>query len=92
MRLLPCLYIGSGLTPPLCICSYRTISLDALKNNLGFETLDDTRIFLSEHQITTFTNPNSPDADKVLDCRPAIPEINRSFEEKYRKVTIKGAI
>jgi hypothetical protein len=63
-----------------------------LKRTLAFETLDDARIFLSDHQITTYINPNSPDSEKVLDCKPAIPEINRIFEEKYRKVMIKGAI
>ncbi|KAF8199140.1 SAC3/GANP/Nin1/mts3/eIF-3 p25 family-domain-containing protein [Pholiota molesta] len=68
------------------------VTLEFLKRTLAFETLDDARIFLSDHQITTYINPNSPDSEKVLDCKPAIPEINRIFEEKYRKVMIKGAI
>ncbi|KAF9477776.1 hypothetical protein BDN70DRAFT_907106 [Pholiota conissans] len=72
--------------------AYRTITLEFLQKTLAFDTLDDARVFLSEHQITTFTNPNSPDIDKVLDCKPAIPIINKAFEEKYRKIMIKGAI
>jgi len=71
---------------------YKTIPLAFLHKTLGFDSLEDTRNFLIEHQITTFINPNSPDVEKILDCKPAIPEINRAFEEKYRKVTIKGAI
>ncbi|KAF8972646.1 SAC3/GANP/Nin1/mts3/eIF-3 p25 family-domain-containing protein [Flammula alnicola] len=72
--------------------AYRNISLSFLQKTLAFETLDEARTFLVDHQITTFTNPNSPDIDKILDCKPAIPEVSRAFEEKYRKIMIKGAI
>jgi len=72
--------------------AYKTIPLAFLHKTLAFDSLEDTRNFLLEHQITTFINPNSPDVEKILDCKAAIPEINRAFEEKYRKVTIKGAI
>jgi hypothetical protein len=71
---------------------YKTIPLAFLHKTLAFDSLEDTRSFLQEHQITTFINPNSPDIEKILDCKAAIPEINRAFEDKYRKVTIKGAI
>ncbi|KDR67967.1 hypothetical protein GALMADRAFT_257486 [Galerina marginata CBS 339.88] len=72
--------------------AYKTIPLSYLQKTLAFDTLDDARMFLVQHQITTFTNPNSPDVEKTLDCKASIPEINRVFEEKYRKVIIKGAI
>jgi hypothetical protein len=44
------------------------------------------------HQCAFFTNPNSPDEQKTLDCKPVIPVLARVFEEKYRKITIKGAV
>lgn len=39
-----------------------------------------------------FTNPNSPDAQKTLDCKAAAPELVKVLEEKYRKITIKGRV
>ncbi|PPQ66663.1 hypothetical protein CVT26_009417 [Gymnopilus dilepis] len=72
--------------------AYRTIPLSYLQKTLAFEYLEDARTFLADHQVATFTNPNNPDAEKILDCKPAIPTLQRVFEEKYRKVAIKGAI
>ncbi|KAF8899596.1 SAC3/GANP/Nin1/mts3/eIF-3 p25 family-domain-containing protein [Gymnopilus junonius] len=71
---------------------YKTISLSYLSQTLAFESLEDARTFLADHQVTTFTNPNSPDMEKVIDCKPAYPTLQRIFEEKYRKVAIRGAI
>ncbi|PPQ79687.1 hypothetical protein CVT25_003261 [Psilocybe cyanescens] len=72
--------------------AYKTIPLAFLQSTLAFETLDEARTFLVDHQITSFTNPNSPDSEKVLDCKPAMADVARTFEDKYRKITIKGAI
>ena len=70
---------------------YRIIQLTFLKSELAFETLDDARMFLVKHNAGFFTNPNDPD-DKDLDCRAAHSRLKEVFEEKYRKVGIKGAI
>ncbi|KAH9479661.1 THP3-like protein C2A9.11c [Psilocybe cubensis] len=72
--------------------AYKTIPLSFLQSTLAFDNLEEARTFLVEHRITFFTNPNSPDSEKVLDCKPAMAEVARVFEDKYRKVTIKGAI
>ena len=73
--------------------SYKTLSLPFLQKTLGFETLEDTRTFLVEHRVGTFfTNPDSPDSEKVADCKRMSPELNAVYEEKYRKVAIRGAI
>lgn len=45
-----------------------------------------------QHRAALFVNPNSPDAEKVLDCKAASGELGQAFEEKYRKVEIKGRI
>ncbi|KAF7430555.1 hypothetical protein PC9H_006263 [Pleurotus ostreatus] len=72
--------------------SYRTLSLQFITDELAFETIDGARNFLAEHSAAFFSNPNSPDDQKVLDCRPSHPQLCQAFESKYRKVGIKGAI
>jgi len=73
--------------------AYKTLTLPFLQKTLAFETLEDTRTFLAEHRVGSFfTNPNSPDTEKVIDCKSMSPELNVVYEEKYRKVAIKGAI
>jgi hypothetical protein len=72
--------------------AYKTIEIAFLQQTLSFDGIDEIKTFLAEHQITTFINPNSADSDLVLDCKPAIPAIAQSFENKYRKVKISGAI
>lgn len=72
--------------------SYKTIGIAFLQQTLSFDSIDEIKTFLAEHQITTFINPNSVDSELVLDCKPAIPAITLSFENKYRKVKISGAI
>jgi len=59
---------------------------------LGFDDLPDAHSFLSDHSIAIFTNPNSPEAEKVLDCKIAHAKLSQSYEDKYRKVMIRGAI
>ena len=76
----------------LCHLSYRTLTLPFLQNMLAFDTLEGARTFLVEHKVGLFTNPNSPDSEKVVDCKSALLELNKVYEEKYRKVAIKGAI
>jgi hypothetical protein len=44
------------------------------------------------HRAGHFVNPNSPDAEKILDCKAVSTELPAVLEEKYRKVQIKGAI
>ncbi|KAL0953484.1 hypothetical protein HGRIS_004714 [Hohenbuehelia grisea] len=72
--------------------AYRTITLAFVRDELGFENLAEAREFLTEHSASFFTNHNSPDDDKVLDCKPMAPQLNQVFEAKYRKVGIHGAI
>ncbi|CCM00363.1 uncharacterized protein FIBRA_02393 [Fibroporia radiculosa] len=72
--------------------SYRTLSLSFIQNELAFETPATAREFLSEHRAGTFQNPNSPDSEKIVDCKPAAAPLAQIFEEKYRKVQIKGAV
>lgn len=73
--------------------SYRTLTLPFLQRTLAFETLEDARTFLTDHNLASFfTNPNSADSEKVIDCKLVLPELNRIYEEKYRKVAIRGAI
>ena len=49
-------------------------------------------MFLVKHNAGFFTNPNEPDTNKHVDCKPAHGHLKEVFEEKYRKVGIKGAI
>jgi SAC3 family protein LENG8/THP3 len=71
---------------------YRTISLSFIAQELAWDTIEEARDFLIAQGAAFFTNPNSPDTEKELECKPTVPQLTRSFEEKYRKVGIKGAI
>jgi len=72
--------------------AYKTLSLPFIHKELVFDSLAEARDFLMNHQCAFFTNPNSPDEQKTLDCKPAVPVLARVFEEKYRKIIIKGAV
>ncbi|KAI0334525.1 hypothetical protein GY45DRAFT_1269620 [Cubamyces sp. BRFM 1775] len=72
--------------------AYRTLPLTFIQNELAFDTPAAAREFLVEHRAGFFTNPNAPDADAVLDCKPAGPQLATAYEEKYRRVQIKGAV
>ncbi|EMD38887.1 hypothetical protein CERSUDRAFT_112615 [Gelatoporia subvermispora B] len=72
--------------------AYRILSLSFVQNELAFDTLATASDFLAEHGAAFFQNPNSPDSEKTLDCKPAGAPLAQVFEEKYRKVQIKGAV
>ncbi|KAG2366884.1 SAC3/GANP/Nin1/mts3/eIF-3 p25 family-domain-containing protein [Suillus spraguei] len=72
--------------------AYRTVTLCFIQNELGFETVSDTLKFIETHGSAFFTNPNAPDRDKTIECKSAAPQLAQVYEEKYRKVGIKGAI
>ncbi|KDQ61591.1 hypothetical protein JAAARDRAFT_204072 [Jaapia argillacea MUCL 33604] len=72
---------------------YMKIPLSFIQNELAFDTLEQAREFLQEHNAGFFANPNSPDSQKILDCKPAAAPLAQVFEEKYTgKIRIKGAI
>jgi len=72
--------------------AYQRLSLTFIHQELAFDSLNHVREFLMSHRAAHFVNPNSPDAEKILDCRAACTELPAVLEEKYRKVQIKGAI
>ncbi|KAI0825895.1 SAC3/GANP/Nin1/mts3/eIF-3 p25 family-domain-containing protein [Irpex lacteus] len=72
--------------------AYKTISLAFLEKELGFDSLIQAREFLQEHNAAFFQNPNNPDTELVLDCRPTQGTLMATYEEKYRKIQIKGAV
>lgn len=71
---------------------YQRLSLTFIHQELALDSLSHLREFLMSHRAAHFVNPNSPDAEKVLDCKPVSAELPAVLEEKYRKVQIKGAI
>ncbi|KAI0255817.1 SAC3/GANP/Nin1/mts3/eIF-3 p25 family-domain-containing protein [Lactifluus subvellereus] len=72
--------------------AYQRISLAFVHQELAFDSLTHVREFLMSHRAAHFTNPNSPDAEKVLDCKVVGAELPAVLEEKYSRVQIKGAI
>jgi hypothetical protein len=66
--------------------------LSFVQSELAFDDLVTAHAFLSNHSAAFFVNPNSRDVEKIIDCRPAAPQLAQAFDEKYRKVLIKGAI
>ncbi|KAJ7281894.1 SAC3/GANP/Nin1/mts3/eIF-3 p25 family-domain-containing protein [Mycena rebaudengoi] len=72
--------------------AYKSIPLSFIHQELAFDTLEQAREFLVEHSAAYFTDPNSPDGQKTLDCKPAGSQLTQAFESKYRKVLIEGAI
>lgn len=72
--------------------AYQRLSLTFIHQELAFDSLHHVREFLMSHRAAHFVNPNSPDAEKILDCKAASTELPAVLEEKYRKVQIKGAI
>ncbi|KAH9940929.1 SAC3/GANP/Nin1/mts3/eIF-3 p25 family-domain-containing protein [Epithele typhae] len=72
--------------------AYITLKLSFVTNELAFESLQNAREFLAEHRVAFFQNPNAPDGEKVLDCKPAVQPLAQVLEEKYRRVQIKGAV
>ncbi|KAK0446665.1 SAC3/GANP/Nin1/mts3/eIF-3 p25 family-domain-containing protein [Armillaria borealis] len=72
--------------------AYKTLPLSFIHSELAFDDIESAHKFLTEHSSSFFTNPNSPDTEKTLDCRPILPNLTQAYEEKYRKVGIRGAI
>jgi len=72
--------------------AYKTISMSFIQNQLAFDDLEDAHTFLTNHTVAFFINPNSSHSQKILDCKPAVSQLAQVFEDKYRKVLIKGAI
>jgi len=71
---------------------YQRLNLTFIHQELAFDSLTHVREFLMSHRAAHFINPNSPDAEKILDCKAASAELPAVLEEKYRKVQIRGAI
>jgi SAC3 family protein LENG8/THP3 len=69
-----------------------TIPLSFIEKQLSYDSLGAARESLVAHNAAVFKNPYDRDADKQLDCKTACPLLTASFEEKYRKVGIKGRI
>lgn len=59
---------------------------------LAFDNYTEVREFLQKYNAAIFKNAGSPDPDKNIDCKTASGPLAQAFEEKYRKVQIKGAI
>ncbi|KAF8740007.1 hypothetical protein AX14_009128 [Amanita brunnescens Koide BX004] len=72
--------------------AYHIIPLSFIQAELAFESLDEARSFLVNHSAGLFQNPNDPDIKKNLDCKYVHGRLREVFEEKYRRVGIKGAI
>lgn len=73
----------------ICITrAYKTLPIEFLQSELCLETLEGTHQFLQEYGCATYTADQ-----KNIDCN-AISQANvqKTFEQKYRKVGIKGAI
>jgi SAC3 family protein LENG8/THP3 len=71
---------------------YQRLSLAFILHELAFDSFSHVRDFLMAHRAAHFVNPNSPDAEKVLDCKAVSVELPAVLEEKYSRVQIKGAI
>ncbi|KAL1731142.1 SAC3/GANP/Nin1/mts3/eIF-3 p25 family-domain-containing protein [Schizophyllum commune] len=73
----------------ICITrAYKQIPISFLQNELCLETPEGTHQFLQEYGCAIYT----PDA-KSVDCN-TIDQVTlqKTFEQKYRKINIKGAI
>ncbi|KAI0788796.1 SAC3/GANP/Nin1/mts3/eIF-3 p25 family-domain-containing protein [Abortiporus biennis] len=72
--------------------AYQTLPLSFIQTELAFDTTSQAREFLQEHRAGIFKDPNCPDESLVFDCKGASAPLHQAFEEKYRKVQIKGAV
>ncbi|GJE91130.1 hypothetical protein PsYK624_072790 [Phanerochaete sordida] len=73
--------------------AYMTLRLSFISTELAFDNATQAKEFLDQHRAgTLFKNPNSADEEKILDCKAAHATLVQIFEEKYRKVQIKGAV
>jgi SAC3 family protein LENG8/THP3 len=91
-QVLPSLSISIELMKH-CFSSYKKVSLTFLAKELAFESSpEQAKEYLTSHGLAFFLNPNSPDSEKTLDCKAAAAQLATVYEQKYRKVGIKGAI
>ena len=74
------------------LCRYKTIPLSFLSSELAIDDTKETLDFLDAHIMTTFTNPNSADKDKIVDFKSVYTELIKVYDDKYKKVNIRGAI
>lgn len=72
--------------------AYISLSLTFLETELAFDDMEQLIVFLTEHSSALFVDPSKPPREKLLDCKAIQPHLAKVFEEKYRKVGIKGAI
>ncbi|KAJ2919470.1 hypothetical protein MD484_g902, partial [Candolleomyces efflorescens] len=72
--------------------AYLKVPLSFIMKELAFDTLEEASAFLRSHSADTFTDHRHPDTQKTLDCKQANPKLQQTFEEKYRRVMIRGAI
>ncbi|KAF8517983.1 SAC3/GANP/Nin1/mts3/eIF-3 p25 family-domain-containing protein [Hysterangium stoloniferum] len=72
--------------------AYMTLPLSFIEKQLSYDSLSAARASLAAHNAAIFKNPYDADSDKTFDCKAALPCLAASFEEKYRKVGIKGRI
>lgn len=68
------------------------LSLTFIQDELAFDDMPHLTTFLTTHRAAFYQNPNASDNDKILDCKAAQSSLAQSYEEKYRKATIRGAI
>lgn len=73
--------------------AYLSLRLSFISTELAFDNVTQAKEFLEQHRVGNFfKNPNSPDDEKIMDCKAAHQTLVQIFEEKYRKVQIKGAV
>jgi hypothetical protein len=89
-----CVIFLSQSRTRLTIPNYRylTISLAHVHSEFAFQTMEETISFLTDHESAHFVDPSKPDSEKQLDCKAIFKHIPAQYEEKYRKVGIRGAI
>ncbi|KAI0033678.1 SAC3/GANP/Nin1/mts3/eIF-3 p25 family-domain-containing protein [Vararia minispora EC-137] len=77
----------------LCISrSYQKLPLTVIMQELAWDSTREVYEFLVKHGAACFANPNALDDDKELACKQAAPALQKAFEEKFRRVQIKGAV
>jgi len=72
--------------------AYLILPLPFIEKQLAYDSLSGVIESLSSHNAAIFKKPDEPDINKNLDCKAIIPHLAASFEEKYRRVGIKGRI
>lgn len=72
---------------------YQKVSLTFISDELAFENgVEDAHEFMVAHGAGFYVNPNLATSEKILDGKLAAPALATAYEEKYRRVAIKGSI